>query len=732
MNKQVIPKPAAINLFSYVGDTQGCGTIRIIYPHLLLPHIRMEGYRFAGFYSAYFIRQGDYYKHFTAITFQRAATKQHLALISDFLNKVSRPTNTPIIYEIDDLLIDIPVWNYAHKYYKENEEYIKRMMNIVHGLTVSTEKLKEVYSQYNPHIEVVPNHLPKFIWGDIIPKHENQPRETKPRILWAGSENHFAVAQMGMRGGDFGDELLKYIRKTTDKYQWVLCGGKPQEILDLIQSKKIEYHGWRNIFEYPGFLKSLDVDMAVAPLMPGLFNECKCLVGNTKVISNEGIIDIKDIKSTQSLYQSGSFEKISSSVVYPNQKTIKIITKLGYSIEGTPNHKILQNKKYIRLDELNIGNKVDLSFFKYPNTHYIKERGPFFLTKKLNSIDFDKLDNDMLPTITLNEKWGYFLGMFLGDGNMGQNNSVNISCDSRENIVDIMYEFGKSIGLNISIDKSDKRNTNGVCVRFSSRNLNWLLSNKFGFNGGKFKKNLNVPSQIKKSPKSVIREFIKGLFDADGWVTTTGCAFTTKNKQLAEEIQFLLLGFDILSRVSGHFNTTYQKTYYTLHLNRQATDIFYKEIGFACTKKQEKLEEIISKPHSNKYKKWEMNDEIVDIQIGYNDVYDVEIPNNHFYIANGFVSHNSNIKMLEYTALGIPAVYSKIEPYKNASLQGGSDGEIIEYIERLAGSLDLRRDTWERDYETLKDQLWWEDNNFKNIKHYINASLSLFDKKIPF
>lgn len=367
MSLQVIPKPASVNFFSYVGDTQGCGTIRIIYPHLLLPHIRMDGYRFSGFYSAYFIRQGDYYKHFTAITFQRAATKQHLALISDFLNKVSRPTNTPIIYEIDDLLIDIPVWNYAHKYYKENEQYIKQMMGIVHGLTVSTEKLKEVYSKYNPHIEVVPNHLPKFIWGDIKPKHENQPRETRPRILWAGSENHFAVAQMGMKGGDFGDELLNFIRKTTDKYQWVLCGGKPQELLDLIRNKKIEYHGWRNIFEYPTFLKSLDVDIAVAPLMPGLFNECK-----------------------------------------------------------------------------------------------------------------------------------------------------------------------------------------------------------------------------------------------------------------------------------------------------------------------------------------------------------------------------SNIKMLEYTALGIPAVYSKIEPYKKASLQGSSDNEIIDNIERLVSNIDLRAKTWKSDYESIKAQLWWEADNFRNLKHYINATLTLFDKKIPF
>jgi hypothetical protein len=225
-----------------------------------------------GFYSAYFIRQTDYYKNFSFVIFQRAATKSHLALISNFINQVTKTYKTPIIYEIDDLLINIPDWNYASDYYRDNEKNIEEMMTKVNGITVSTEKLKEVYSKYNTNIEIIPNHLPKFVWGEIIPKHENNPRETKPRILWAGSENHFAV-KPGKSGGDFGQELLKYIRGTVDKYQWVICGGIPKELIDL--KGKIEHHGWRNIFEYPAFLKRLDVDMAMAPLMPGIFNECK-------------------------------------------------------------------------------------------------------------------------------------------------------------------------------------------------------------------------------------------------------------------------------------------------------------------------------------------------------------------------------------------------------------------------------------------------------------------------
>lgn len=719
-------------------DRQGCGTIRIVYPSLLLNQYRTDGYLFEADYLTSFVNDPNFYKTFTFVQFQRSATEGHLKIFKHYIDHFRKLAKVPVIYEIDDLLRDIPDWNYASSYYNKENSPVYDMMRLVDGMTTSTEKLKEVYSEYCKNIVVIPNHLPKFIWGEVQPKHLRysiRDRASKVRIGWAGSENHFCNPKSkeykaGVRGGDFGSKLIEFIHKTCDEYTWVMSGACPVELDDI--KDKIEFHPWVSIFQYPNHVKSLDLDIGMAILKPCLFNDCKCLVGSTKVISNDGITDIKDIKDDQSLYQEGSFENVSSNVKYTNQKTIRITTKLGYSIEGTPNHKISSNGDYIRLDELGIGNKVDLSFFEYPDVPYVKEVAPFFLTKKLDSIDIDKLDDSMLPTITLNERWGYFLGMFLGDGNIGQNESVNISCDSRENIVDLMYEFGKSIGLSISIGKSDKRNTNGTCVHFSSRNLKWLLSNRFGFNGGKFKKNLNVPIQIWKSPKSVVREFIKGLFDADGTAGytdhSTGISFTTKNKQLAEEIQLLLLGFGIISGIRDRFNTRYQRTYYTLYLNRQASDIFYKEIGFACIKKQERLKSIISKPHSNKYKEWEMNDEIVDIQTGYNDVYDVEIPNNHFYVANGFVSHNSNIKALEYNVLGIPGVYSAAEPYKNMTCISNDENGIIEYIEKLAKYTDYRQEIFEKDYSIVKDQLFWEDND--NLKRYVGKYLELFGKKL--
>jgi len=94
-----------------------------------------------------------------------------------------------------------------------------------------------------------------------------------------------------------------------------------------------------------------------------------------------------------------------------------------------------------------------------------------------------------------------------------------------------------------------------------------------------------------------------------------------------------------------------------------------------------------------------------------------------------FNNAKSNIKALEYTAMGIPGVYSNVAPYRNLSMVADNEDQIISFIEELAGDYNLRMDAWSSDYNTLRDQLWWEDNG--NLIKYINTYLSIMGKKLP-
>ena len=111
--------------------------------------------------------------------------------------------------------------------------------------------------------------------GDIFPAHEYKDEKEKIKIFWGGSQNHFSMSKVtvGVKGGDFGDELQKFIRKTADTYEWHFMGALPEELNDI--KNKVKYHTWENIFEYPKKMKSIEPDICIAPLFINDFNSCK-------------------------------------------------------------------------------------------------------------------------------------------------------------------------------------------------------------------------------------------------------------------------------------------------------------------------------------------------------------------------------------------------------------------------------------------------------------------------
>jgi O-antigen biosynthesis protein len=272
-----IKKGSTISLLTYLGDQQGCGHIRVIFPSLILNLTRKREYKFQSFYTAFFNNDPLFYKNFTAVQFQRASTPNHLQLLLYYRDNIRKLTRTPLLYEIDDLLTEIPEYNYAHYYYREQADIISDILKLVDGIIVSTDKLKEEFSKYNNRIGVLHNHLPKFLWGDIEPRHLLS--TGKPRIMWAGSSNHFPTPKVikdnNIKEGDIYPELFDFIKKTTDKYQWVIMGGIPMDLEEEINNGKIEFHGWADSLSYPRIIKGLKADIGFAPLVDNTFNRCK-------------------------------------------------------------------------------------------------------------------------------------------------------------------------------------------------------------------------------------------------------------------------------------------------------------------------------------------------------------------------------------------------------------------------------------------------------------------------
>ena len=293
-----ILKPGRLLWHCYAGDCGGCGFYRIILPSLLLLNNHYKGFSFMPSYNQQFIGDLNFYKTKVFLILQRSAEKNHLEFIKQV--KKSIP-HLKLVYEIDDVLFPeyIPKWNKAYDYYEKRQEYTKKIIRMVDGVTVSTKPLKGILSKYNKNVNVNPNHLPKFLWGET---QQPIPIKGKPRILWAGSDNHFQIKRNSIKGGDFDDTLLSFIKSTIDDYQWVFVGGMPIELDDV--SHKIERHGWRTMLEYPSFMKTLKINVGIAPLSKHIFNDCKSNI-KAKEYTNLGIPGVyssqypyKDLKNS--------------------------------------------------------------------------------------------------------------------------------------------------------------------------------------------------------------------------------------------------------------------------------------------------------------------------------------------------------------------------------------------------------------------------------------------------
>jgi len=268
LNKTKIKKirrPAKIAFTQYLGDFSGCGNIRIIYPSLLLNtyYNPNEQLQFESIYLNRYIPNPNFYINSLFVVMQRSSTEEQLEIIKHFR---ANNKNKAVIYECDDDLFNIPEWNFASGFYKSKKNVIKNIISNCTGVTVSTETLKRLYMKYNRNVIVIPNHLPKFLWGDTEYK-EN--RSNKLRICYPGSFNHFDSKS---DKGDFDKELINFIKKTVDVYQWVFVGGIPKSLED---NPKIEKYGWQNVLNFPSFMRNLNIDVMLAPLQDNKFNRSK-------------------------------------------------------------------------------------------------------------------------------------------------------------------------------------------------------------------------------------------------------------------------------------------------------------------------------------------------------------------------------------------------------------------------------------------------------------------------
>lgn len=420
-------------------------------------------------------------------------------------------------------------------------------------------------------------------------------------------------------------------------------------------------------------------DGCLSPYTPITYDNCFGWISDIHPTETESLI-----KQDRLVWGNQQFNRTDESYCNGLKQTIKLTTKKGFSIEGTPNHKIRVwenlESRWKRFDEITIKDHVILD-------------------------DTVRWHNGKIEA-TLDQ--AYALGAMIGDGTYRDTYKIGFATEDSE----IIPYLNNGIGI-FKRYQNDKIHYH-LCGKQLIREWKKFWNIEQYFHGNKV-----LPTTILKAQKELMSACLSGLFDTDGHVSVTfdkrggiGCVvgFTNTSKLLIEQIQYILLHYGICCQKYTRQRNEFHKTVYEIHITGSDIIKFRDEIGFRIKRKQDKLNFAINhqskqRKHTNipgaielmldiiqdypsvkvgniqiKKRKYATTklikkflwlfrnindirirqleslinlpftiDKVQKIESGKCLTYDIHVPLTHEYCAGGFFSHNSKIRGLRAT-----------------------------------------------------------------------------------
>jgi stage V sporulation protein R len=427
-----------------------------------------------------------------------------------------------------------------------------------------------------------------------------------------------------------------------------------------------------------------------------------CVIRNTPVFSSLGMIEMGDVVAfDNSNIEVGDGERrrrVYDRNVIPDQETITVRTRRGFELTGSVNHRVMlaDGVNWRRLDELKIGERtavgagpdlwaqeeVRVNWRPDDRTRWIAEPDPVLDVRattyrnvaldlsiadyaddsaSMRKVSFGRRKPISIPD-KVDARLAQFCGYLIGDGHISRvKHELGLTAGDEPQaraFAELAYEL---FGLMTRMTLVEGR----WRIIIHSETLSDLLVEELGFTTGPSARQKQVPKAILRSPKNVVAAFLSAYFDCDGYAGPQGVILSTMSDKLAEQVQLLLLNFGILSRKRRQKDGCWH-----VQVLGASAAKFATEIGFGLGRKQRALESYVSNRRWFKKEKWE--DEVVSIEQGRADVYDISVEGTHRYAAAGFINHNS-------------FWHSKIMTEKALK-----DSEVIDYADHHSGTMGTR------------------------------------------
>jgi len=396
-----------------------------------------------------------------------------------------------------------------------------------------------------------------------------------------------------------------------------------------------------------------------------------CVAPDTNVFSTDGLVPMQEIVENHVTVSDGERPRtVYDSNIIEDHDTVTVETRRGFELTGSNNHRIKRaDGSWARLDRLSTGDEIEISGGNgvWPEERVrIEWENPTNVTlqdvaddagvsvwtvmryRKTGRADqadaiadaLDRYEGHDRSTAQLDpiripdqvtDQFGRFLGLVVGDGHVSTDSRhVGFTTANEAHAEEFAGLTSELFGIDPTVEKQGSR----WRVYAYSEALKSLLVEEIGLPVGSAAAEKTVPDPVRRSPRSVVAEFIRGLMDADGYAGDQGAILSTKSETMSRTVQILLTNFNILSRRREQADGCYH-----LHVTGQSAKRFADEIGFGYPEKAESLRAYLDDLSWFEEESW--TDEIVSVSEDKGPVYDISVEETHRYAAAGFVNHNS-------------------------------------------------------------------------------------------
>jgi 2-oxoglutarate ferredoxin oxidoreductase subunit beta len=309
-----------------------------------------------------------------------------------------------------------------------------------------------------------------------------------------------------------------------------------------------------------------------------------CLVGDTLVVSNPSVKQIKDVKvGDRILNAKGEYKYVAKTIVHQHKGLIyKIRTRCFGSVSATPEHPFVGVRRIngrhrqeafleekIEAEHLNLGD-----YLMFPIMNEIKdlETMPLIYNKKLK----DTKSRPLPSSLNVNDNLLRLFGYYIAEGSVhGRSIIFSFNRDEIDFIKDVEELMLNIFGLECHEDT--QKGNGGIDLVFNSSDLGEAFGRLFG----NCAENKQIPHDFMFLPIAKQAALLRGLWSGDGYFDEVKAGYVTISVVLSEQVKMLLLRQGIVPSIRTDPAYGMHKKAYRIYVTR--CDEYNKLAGIAGT-----------------------------------------------------------------------------------------------------------------------------------------------------